>query len=82
MSRYFFHTPVHHDDVGVEIDSDIDAHRQCIQTLGQMLLDDPDRFWATKPWYVEVTDDANTVMWELQVHGLPGAAGKDRGLDR
>lgn len=72
MPKYYFHThgaePMIDCD-GVEL-ADITAARyMAIRTAGEMMRDGEDVFWDTKPWLVTVTDEAGSMLIEIEMHG-------------
>jgi hypothetical protein len=78
MARYFFHIQTDSrwtDEAGVELASPLEARAQAIETCGQMVRDEPDKFWGSRPWTIVVTDAAGLILWELSMDGQSSAAG-------
>lgn len=72
VPRYFFHTQTEirlNDAEGLELDGPVEARREAIRTCGEMMRDAPESFWASRPWFVVVTDDAGIILWEIRVDG-------------
>jgi hypothetical protein len=59
----------------VELADKRDARKQAIVTCGQMMRDDPDLFWGSRPWGVTVTDAAGLILWEISMDGVTAPAG-------
>jgi hypothetical protein len=61
MPRFFFHTQTEtrtSDNVGIELDNEIEARREAVRTCGEMMRDAPEGFWGSRPWVVTVTNAA------------------------
>lgn len=79
LQRYFFHTQTEtrtNDSDGIVLDGPAEARRQAIQTCGQMMKDEPEGFWGSRPWTITVTDFHGLVLWEISMNGVacPAAA--------
>jgi hypothetical protein len=73
MQRYFFHTQTETratDDEGMVLGGPAEARRQAIQTCGQMMADDPEPFWGSRPWSVTVRNFSGVVLWEIFIDGV------------
>jgi hypothetical protein len=63
------------DPEGMEFLDKREARRQAILTCGQMMQDDPDTFWGSRPWSVTVTDAVGLILWEISMDGVSSPAG-------
>jgi hypothetical protein len=78
VARYYFHMQTDTrgtDTDGIEFANKLDARKQAIVTCGQMMQDDPDIFWGSRPWSVTVTDNAGLIIWEISMDGVSSPAG-------
>lgn len=77
MPRYYFN--IHDgssslDENGTEL-VDIDAaRRQAAQLMGEMLCDDPDAFWNSEEWHLDVTDERGLILFSLLFAAIDAAA--------
>ena len=68
MARYFFHIQTDSrltDDDGMELISPQEARAQAIATCAEIVRDNPDSFWGSRPWTVVVTDARGVILWDI-----------------
>lgn len=79
MPRFYFHTQTDTritDEDGFDLPGFEEARKQAIRTAGQLMQDEPEVFWASRPWNVSVTDHTGLILWEIHLDGQSSAAGK------
>jgi hypothetical protein len=79
MALYFFHIQTDTrttDEIGMEFARPQEARAQAIMTCGEMVKDDPDNFWGSRPWTIVVTDATGLILWDLSMDGNPPPAAK------
>lgn len=76
MARFFFHVmngKAVIDEVGVELPNMDRVRSEAMRTAGQM-LSDGDQAWRGRAWQMMVTDDADTIVFGVNIsidrHGL------------
>lgn len=82
LAQYFFHIQsdaYHADKVGLEIGNGADARVQAIITCAQLVKDDPQTFWDSRPWTVTVANADGLVLWHLSVDGFSSPAAEALG---
>lgn len=68
MPRYFFHVQDGQDfpDLeGTELPDLAAARAQAVQFAGSLLADQPETFWASGEWHLQVTDEAGLSLFQL-----------------
>ena len=76
MPKFYFHTSTltrFTDEDGTELSGAHEARQQAIATCGEMMRDQPEGFWGSKPWSVTVTDAVGLILWELSIDGSASA---------
>jgi hypothetical protein len=58
----------------MEFASPTQARSQAIETCAQMVKDNPDAFWGSRPWTIVVTDASGLILWDLAMDGQASAA--------
>ena len=77
VPRYFFHTQTEtrsSDATGIEMRSHTEARAEAIRTCGEMMRDNPEAFWGSRPWNVTVTDASGLVLYEIMMDGTASPA--------
>lgn len=72
MALYFFHTQTTAplvDDEGTECETDDHAKREAVCTVAALVCDQPDEFWITQPWSMQVADTTGAVLFEIEISG-------------
>ena len=72
MPRYYLHVHNHEDSTdleGTELADDVAACKEAVVTAGEMLRDDPDKFWNDQDWWVRVDDEASATVCEVRLSG-------------
>jgi len=84
MPRFHFHAEDgggYPDEEGVELAGLSDARRQAVRMLGELLREQPDRFWEAGGLVLTVTDDRGLVLFVLDASAtLAPAAGGSQHL--
>ncbi len=68
MPRFFFHTANGsraRDTEGIELPHPGAARKEAIRYAGAVLSNDPDVLWDGRDFRVEVTDDANLLLFTI-----------------
>lgn len=53
------------DPEGTELSGLAEAERCAVKLSGDLLSDDPDRFWTGEEWHMDVTDDRGLILFSL-----------------
>jgi hypothetical protein len=78
MPRFHFHTEdggTFPDEEGIVLASVADARIQAARMLGEMLKEQPDRFWKDGGLKLTVTDDRGLMLFVLDVATTDAPAG-------
>jgi len=87
MPRFHFHAEdggAYPDEDGVELAGMSDARFQAVRMLGELLREQPDKFWEDGGLVLTVTDDRGLVLFVLDASPTlaPAAAGSQRPVRR
>ena len=78
MPRFHFHTEdggVYPDEDGIELVGMSDARIQSVRMLGEILKEQPDKFWDDGSLTLTVTDDRGLVLFVLDASATLAPAG-------
>jgi hypothetical protein len=78
MPRFHFHTEdgcVYPDEEGIELATVTEARRQAARMLGEMLKEQPDKFWEDGGLKLTVTDHRGLVLFVLDASATVAPAG-------
>lgn len=68
MPRYFFHVSDGDDfpDLqGTVLENDAAARTEAVRFSGQLLSDNPEKFWSGQEWKMRVADHSGLTLFEL-----------------
>jgi hypothetical protein len=77
VPRYFFHVADGEDypDLqGTVLHNDAEARTEAVRFSGQLLSDQPDKFWSGEEWKMRVTDHNDLTLFELMFTASCSAA--------
>lgn len=80
MPHYFFHTESHVrtiDTEGTELPDVKAARAAATKCVAEILKDNAERFWGSKPWCMTVTDAVGLILFSIEVHGQASPAVPD-----
>ena len=75
MPRYFFNVAdgsASPDREGTELLDLAEARLEAVRLTGQMFLDDPEEFWRTGEWWVQVADGYHVTLFTLYTTAADG----------